>query len=466
MTSYSRLPAWFTIPFFCTLLCWAYLPFSHTPFITLWDIPFCSTDGCLFLLLFISGSVAIAAPRKNERLRARCGSLATWLFVTFAYAVITMFWSDLDSRNVLAMGYTLLCGAACFLVPYAAYSVMTDSQVRNFLWFLSVVLALISFSYFVQSFFGLHLKARTDYDLITFGMERVSGPLLYPATLHFQILPAAAFIIGEVLGRRVRFTVAAPLLGMIFVTLLGSGSRSALICLTLFLLFLSISLRGRVKLIAVSLVLIVCVTTGTVLATKAKADRLLVSDPMREWTYATSLNIVSNQTMMHRIFGDGYGHWWPWYVVDVEGGGAQVTGRVIQSTNYGPTLYHPHSLFLISWVELGIIGLIPFVALMVFLLQMGFGARSEPRIAPLLCSLAALVPAFGIDTFLVKSVRQNLVWWCFVLGACLLRSYSPKVRREMQMVLQRHPARGLTSSFSSRRARQAKAQERARPIYS
>lgn len=421
MRSFS-LPLWFTAPFFCTLIIWAYLPYTRTPVVTLWDIPVKGPDVCLFILLFTFGWATFISPYRNAKVRASCKSLVVWLLTALVYAALTMLWSEMDTRNTLAMGYTLCSAAACFLVPYFAYLTMSSAQVRGVLWLLSGLLAVVSLSYFIQAFFGLQFRTRNDYEVITFGMARVAGPLLYPAKSHFQLLPAAAFILSELVARRVRAVVATPLIIMILLALLGSGSRAAVISLAIFVVLVGISLRGISKAIVIAVILTVCAGIVAVLSIQAKADRLLSSDRMREQTYATSLAIISNQTPIRRVFGDGYGRWWPWYIADVEDGGALVTGRFVQRTDYGLTLYNPHSVLLLSWVELGAVGLFLFVGLMIFLAKQGLQARSQPHLAPLMCSLAALVPAFAFDCVIVADIKLNLVFWCFVLGTCVLRT--------------------------------------------
>jgi O-antigen ligase len=415
-----RLPAWFQISFWATLLVWSYVPYKEIAFYIWNTVPFKSTDILLFVLLVLALAAGLIHRYRNHVFQSNCLPLLTTMSVFLGYSALTMTWADLVYRDQIAMGYTLISGAACFLVPYLVFRQLRSAQIHTFLWRLSIALAIISFSYFAQSFLALGLRSRNDWDLITFGMERVGGPLLYPARLHFQLLPAAAFVLGEMLTNRARRMIALPLLCMFIAPILGAGSRSGAICLGLFILLVALVLRGT-KRVSTVFVLLVLVTSGvTVLLTRAIPDRLMTGDPQRSQTYDTALAIVESQTLNQHIFGAGYGHWWPWYILDIEDGGAMATGRFFRSTPYGFTLYNPHSLLLTMWVELGIIGLCLFLVLMFFLLQLALRAQRRTGIHVLMCGLAALVPAFFVDCYIVEDIKQNLIWWCFVLGATAL----------------------------------------------
>jgi O-antigen ligase len=418
------------VPFFAIILVWAFLPYARTPFYSWAGVPFKGTDVLLFVLLLVVALGRNGRPQ-NRIVRNSCRPLLKGVFVSLGYAALTMLWADLTKPDQIGMGYTLLGALVCFLIPYLGFVCFQRDQIYSFLWRLSAALAIISFCYVAEPFLGLGLRGTpNELEVMIFGMQRAAGPLLHPANGHFQLLPAVGFVLGDMLVGRGRRPVSIVLLFMLVAFLLGSGSRSALISLGLFIALVALSTPGKAKVIAIYALLVLIAISAAVLLTKASPDRLTKRDAGREETYRTAAAIFESQTLAERVMGSGYGHWWPWYIIDVEGGGAYATGRFVLPTPYGPTYYNPHSLFLIGWVELGIAGVCMFLALIIFLLRLPLKQRRQAETHVFLCSLAAQVPAFFSDCYLVKNVEQSLLWWCFVLGAVALSARQIRVSRE------------------------------------
>ena len=96
------------------------------------------------------------------------------------------------------------------------------------------------------------------------------------------------------------------------------------------------------------------------------------------------------------------------------------------TTAWGPALNSSHSTFLQVLVELGLAGmvlLIPVVVVPIVVLarrlwpSLRWAARPVPDVVPLI-ALAATIPAFFLDAFLLKNYGASLWWWLVLLCCC------------------------------------------------
>ena len=429
MTSRTRLfPAWLAQEWFFWVVfaAWTILPPTLIPFWDVAGIPVKSTDALTIPLCLL-----YAAPRIFSPCRWLPKAWHLWLpgalLALAAWGMISTYWSDIRSRDVVAMWYCMVVSAASGVLAYFVVSSVSD--VRGFLWRLVIALSCVCCLYTAQSYLGLNASAKTLDD---FGIERVRGPLFEASTGYFLLIPAMAFALQEALARRVK-----PLhgLGCVFclaLTTIGLGSRAGLILFGLFILSCAWAAKGRTKIIAVAVVLVIGAAGAAVIFTKAKADRLLSKEKnLRSLTHEAVVGIMMDRSPAQLLTGSGLGSWWPWYLTETEGGDLYAGGLYIRHTRYGILLYHSHSTVLTLVVEMGLLGLVFLLWLAAALFT---ALRKAWRTGPnRIFAAGILVSVFsiGFDLFLVRRPTRDAVWWLFVFGllALLGREYKGGARR-------------------------------------
>ena len=406
---------------FLVLLVWTYIHNRYIPFWEVGTVLIKATDVGVFVIF---AACLIALVLKRCRTYEYTGRLAAVRYLgllTFLYAAITMTWSQKEFRDQLAMGYTLLCAITCILSALFIVDRQVTRLVR-LLWCLSVFLAVAGVCYWLQAVFDLGLRAVNYVELDQFGTQRLGGPLVNPARGQFMFVPALGFVVGQLLSRNISKKTGVPVAMGLLVSLFGLGARSALVCLAVFVSMLAVSLRRSNRTMAIILVVVFSAGAGSLVFLRSKTERLSTFDPGRLMTYETSIAMFLDQSPLEHVFGAGYGRWWPWYRTDVEGGGAWFTHRFVQMTPYGPTLFNPHSTFIIAVIELGLPGSLAFAFLLLLLIRTAWRCRHlSPNVGVFATGVAATIPAFFSDCYLVSDVKQNLIWWLFVGGAVALQ---------------------------------------------
>lgn len=216
--------------------------------------------------------------------------------------------------------------------------------------------------------------------------------------------------------------------GWLLVTVLGgvevilTGSRAGVLSI---LLAVVLVLAGRSSVlrsirawlvigaaIGVMALLIVAVPTlRRVLNPADEARRRNVETAMTVWRLDASTPLL----------GAGEGRLWPWYAFEQHL--VTTPWRGLVATPWGQTLTSAHSTLLAVLVELGIVGallLVPIVVAPVVALVRcrRHGTRAGAEV--LLACVVATLPALGLDTYLLKNFGVSLWWWLAVL-ACLRR---------------------------------------------
>jgi len=189
------------------LLLWfgaaSFLPAAMTPRLIVSDIPIGGSDVLLFVLVlgYFGGYIFSADRGGLEPGWHR--NLPWWFMAVLLYAAASLLWAGLDTSNTLAMFYTLCVACAAFLLPTCVIASVTVEDVRSLARALSLGLAAVGAAYALESFFSLGLRSELGrfYNL-SFGVERLRGPLFQPSTGHIVLLPACAFFAQElVIGR-------------------------------------------------------------------------------------------------------------------------------------------------------------------------------------------------------------------------------------------------------------------------
>ncbi|MGA2715362.1 MAG: O-antigen ligase family protein [Bryobacteraceae bacterium] len=424
----ARPGAWLSVaPFALCLLVVSFLPDTLTPKPVIFDIP---VRGAELIVLFAAlasfagwlctSDFSAARPRWHM-------NIPMWFSLILAYAAASTLWSQMDLYNTRGMFYGLCFAAAAFVLPFSVIASLTPGQIRSLTRMIALGLAVASAVYFAVSYFDPGVRTELGHFYTSgFGIERLKGPLYAPSTGHMVLLPAAAVLLqdwfDDVPGHG--FANAAGLASL-SISIIALGSRFALIVTALFIVAIAVTARGeRSRRIAAAAALGVALSAGAVFQ-YASTERLQSFDSERAATYTTALNIVEQRDPVASLRGSGYGSVWPWYMLDWELGDRVLTGHGTVSSDYGPTLFQPHSVFLLLAVELGALGVLFFAKLWIVLWRLVSRAvsRQENSIAAIGVACATL--GMLADTIVFMHPKVSTVWWFFLLAALALRGPDP-----------------------------------------
>lgn len=425
------------LPFWLSLLFWSLWPATKTSWLEIASIPVSSKD---LVLIVVTGVYLL--PVINYR------SITTFhkpwhyhlpIFTTFllCYAARSVGWSGMELLDTTAMIYTLILTFSGFLLSYNLIAKMPSKSVRPFLWRLTVFLAMLGLVYSAESFFSLGLRSEVTKEWTDFGIERVRGPLFVSSTGYFILIPALAFAVQEMIQERVQRLFKLTVVISLMITILSLGSRAGLLLLCIFFVFLLLFTKDRKqRVFAVTLMIVITTIVAILVFSQAKSERLIsLEDTARSGTYLTAWEIINNRSAALNILGSGYGSYWPWYLVDVEGGW---TVYELVKTPFGSILYHPHSTLLLLVVELGFPGLLYFFKLLSVLFQILFrNLRGGP--APIFtCGVAASGFSLFFDLFIFKSPQIYVLWSIFFLGALALPVIQANTSCQIPVLSKKH----------------------------
>lgn len=406
-------------PFILCLLVVALLPDTLTPKPVIFDIPVRGADLLVLCAALASFGGWLCTGELSFEQRRWHQSLPLWFSLMLAYAAISILWAQMDSYNSRAMLYSLGFSAAAFMLPFSVVASLTPAQVRSLARMVALGLATVSAIYFVVSFFGLSVRTELGHSYtFGFGIERLKGPLFEPSTGHLILLPAAAVLLqdwyDEVPGHGM---ANAAGLAALSVSIIALGSRFALIVTVLFILAIAITARGgRSRRIAVVAVAGVALSAAVVFR-YASTERLESFDSQRAATYVTAWNIVEQRDPAVSLAGSGYGSIWPWYMLDWDLADRVVRGQATVSSDYGTTLFQPHSVILLLGVELGLPGLLFFARLWTTLGGLVRRAVHSRNYAIAVIGLFCATFGFFGDLFIFKGPKVSTLWWFFLLAA-------------------------------------------------
>lgn len=248
------------------------------------------------------------------------------------------------------------------------------------------------------------------------------------AVVHVPLLLATGVLLAAfIAGWRRWWSLGFSAVGAVAVVL--TGSRAGVACLLLAGVVIGLQwLRSRRAWLAAGAVVVVA---GVLVAVVPVLHRLLnPTDELRAQNLETSLALWTS-TPKHILIGVGSGRLWPWYAFDSHL--LRTPWRGMVGTSWGPALNSSHSTFLQVLVELGLVGLaillpvlvVPVVVLVRRLWPSLRGrGRPDPDVIPLI-ALMATIPAFFLDTYLLKNYGASLWWWLVVLS-CLRRPARPR----------------------------------------
>jgi O-antigen ligase len=419
------------IPLWITLFLWAFFPDRWMPRFHLFSIPI---DGREFLIVALWIYTVLIWLLSTRKLLKRSKGLdrdknwhqnipvVTTIVLIFAFLSIDK--SNLDSRNFTAMSYTLVLTITSLLTAFNLTISRSKEKVKILLWHLTIFIAFIGIFYTISTFFSLGFRP----DKISGDIGRVKGPFFGVANAYFVLIPALAYSLEKFRNHHSgnRWFDLAITTSLI-ITIIGTGSRGAILALILFLILQIILIKEKAKaLLVLILILLLAIPAAGIYYTRSSnvAERLQSVESIdREKTYKASYEIIVNRSFKDNIFGSGYGSYWPWYLIQEEG---RIRDTGIVWNPYGMILYKPHSTLLLLSVELGIIGFLYYIYLWYILFKI-YISNLTHSVTPLLNSglLASfIVTFFAIPLFEIPS--SSTTWWLYLFGSLFLRVNNEK----------------------------------------
>jgi hypothetical protein len=393
---------------------WAFLPATRTSWVRIEGFYVDSKS----VLLVASAVCAVLGLPLRSRASGRMGRrVIGWATAVVVYAAISMCWGQLSAEDHGPMIFTLLATLSAAWFGYAVVQCQDPAERVDFVWRLTVLVAVVALLYSTESILALKLRSAAASWWTDFGIQRVRGPLFGAATGHFVLLPALGVSLWRAFTNRAQRTGAMCAALCLCTGLLGLGSRAALASVAAFGLLTTVAAGNRKRWRSLcGLVLMECVA-GALVFSRANVGRLLsLEDAARMETHLTALAMVNGEPAALRLIGAGYGSVWPWYRADVEYGGAYASGSMLRATPFGPMLYHPHSTVLLAFVELGVVGVVAMVALwtcLVWCVGRHFGSPRALFASALLASSVGML----FDLMLFKNWPLSAIWWIFVFSA-------------------------------------------------
>jgi O-antigen ligase len=298
--------------------------------------------------------------------------------------------------------FTPLC--AVVLVKY------TKASSTDFIYGLALVIAMVSVEYIAASVIGPLLGFRGG-NPTSLGDNRISGSLANAATLQLVLVPALSVFLEHPTKRYASLGTIACAAGLIF-----TFSRASAIALMAYLTYYFIFGRtsswwARIGLILSSAIVI----SGVLLiAEPALRDRLAdLTDSARSLTVDTTIRAWEDRP----FWGQGYSQLWPWWQRAGELSAGLRRDRwdgLVVNTNYGATLWNPHSLILAVGGELGIVGLVV-TGLMTILLARRLVLIRRTTGLGIALVISATVDCITAGTFYTYAFT-GVVWWLFALS--------------------------------------------------
>ncbi|MGJ6980650.1 O-antigen ligase family protein [Aestuariimicrobium soli] len=249
--------------------------------------------------------------------------------------------------------------------------------------------------------------------LITRGEVRLTTGMGGAATVHLVFLTTLALFLGAWrAGHHRRWSLAGAAVSI--ACLLCTQSRAGLVSLVvLAVLVVGWWGRGRIGRLPLLVGLGAAVAIGAVVTLVPSLSRLLhFSDGPRLTNLRTGLRIW-NLDWTSRLVGAGPGKVWPWYGFDAKFYLPPWHSQMI--TPYGTALSNPHSVYLGTLVEYGVLGLALMLVVLVAPVVATLRRRgADPRRTMVALALAAGLTSMAFDHYLFKNFSVSLWWWLLV----------------------------------------------------
>lgn len=398
---------------FIFILYWSLFPSRFTPKLILNELIMSFSDLSIIILVFLFCPFLF--------LNLKYFSLKEVILLCFSFIV---FWAALsllriyDKHYIPIAIYTLLMSWLSMFVGY----LISKSQIlyrkfeRNFLTKLSLVLCMIFVIYAFQSIFHAGFRSQA---IITesLGIERLKGPLGGAAVIQFIMIIVFAVLFGNLQNNRKPKTLYIITTIITGINIFLTGSRSGLIGIVFFFLLLILS-RRSIRLYIKLIIIIIAVLI--ILTPIIKFDRFRnFEDQTRFETYQKGLYIVLSSLDIF-IFGKGYGNVWPWYKREMEFMQGLNISNIYYNTFVGKLLYHPHSVFLELFVELGLISVIPFIIILISIVKkliILLRIKKYDINFYIVIGLLSTFPMMFLDLYFFKNWKISTIWWIYLFSS-------------------------------------------------
>jgi len=428
------------LPFWLGLAFWALLPSIRTPWYEIASIPVDSKNLSVVILagLYAYGLFAYLVVKRRKYPEHRRSNalrtsnswhhgILTFALATVYYATMTLLLGHLASRDRTAMLFTLIWTLAAIVLGYALIVERSATSVRQFLQRLTLFLAAVGLLYSAESLLDLGLRSDLGklYSGRDFGIQRVAGPLFGASTGYFILIPALSFSLQELLNSRKGWIYNLGAVFCLLLTIIAMGSRAGLLILSLLFVGVILLIRDRKRVVALALLTVLAVIAGAVVFSSAQPDRLTsVEGESRFSNHRISLQIVANEDLGAQIFGSGYGAIWPWYLQEADYTASRYfnwkdTSRGVE-TRFGRMTYHPHSVFLLLFVELGLVGLLVFTLLWIAFARLLLRNASHSAVSILTAGVVVSGLTLFFDLVIVRRPPLNAIWWTYLFGTLML----------------------------------------------
>jgi O-antigen ligase len=421
---HELIPSWLQeAPLWVALGVWSFLPSRMTAMWQVFGVPVRNTDLLVILLACLYGMDFVTRPKTRTANAGWHGGLPAALGLTLLYALFSLAWSNLKGEDAAMMVYPLVSTAASAYLGYMLTAKKSGAGLREFLWRLTIFMAVVGAVYSAESLFSLGFRSLVDIPSQGFGIDRVRGPLFESSTGFFILLPALSLALQELADGRVPRLLGGAVTFTLLVAILGLGSRAGVLLLLLFLvIFAFVHGKRPGKTLLVAALAACLVGAWLVVFSRATPTRLAnMAEEGRLLSHTTSWNIIAGRSLVTNLAGSGYGSWWPWYATETRfEEGDHLAWMVRRVTPYGILLYHAHSTPLALVVELGVVGFLFAVKLFGTLFRTALRSSHNSYFA---WGVAVSSISLLFDLFLFRRPTRDLVWWVYVFG--LLRLMPP-----------------------------------------
>lgn len=312
---------------------------------------------------------------------------------------------------------------AYFLEPILFYLVFINvikdkKQLKLVTWALGGLVAWLSIYGIIQYFSGVGIPAPWQ----AIDLRRVVSVFEYPNALGLLIAPIVALFIG--LLARVKFFTAKTFWWGIMIIFLGifsiltSVSQGAWLGLGLALVFLSFFLFSWKKILLFWLVLIIII-----MVLPPTRDYLIplvtlndVSGDVRKVMWQGTYNLLKDRPLLGSGLA-GFPHYYEQY-------------RLIKHTEL---LLYPHNIILNFWVELGLLGLIVFMALIINFFRQGYQILKTKNVELnwVIAIMTAMVCLIGHGLVDVPYFKNDLsiLFWLLLAMMTSVRIWSQSLQK-------------------------------------
>lgn len=340
--------------------------------------------------------------------------------------IISLTW---NGRSTLERGYSFLQTVYMCAPVLTAVMLVSGLSYANRIKVVYGVVIILTFVFLVYLglsflFPGLRPSASWMYRIVPgLGFIRVFGPLGKSTTLNFILFPALGFAIGMLFVPGHSKGFWGLITFIIFTTIVGTGSRGAVLCMAAFGILILVTLRVFKALKVIVPVMLILVVV--IFFTGVPQRYFEMMDESRTETYKTAFRVFKSRPR-NAIVGVGNGGMYSmlhddtlrrlhlrlrWYLST-------------QETEFGFTLRSAHSTFTHVLVETGLVGFMLLMTILLWALRRFLGKRyrrcrdpwtiqARLTLAGCAASMVFMIP----NTFFFNLPWLVFIWSIFVITA-------------------------------------------------